>query len=315
MKLNNFNLICTLGVGSFGRVHLARSTLNLHYYAIKVMRKLYIVRKGQINHIMNEKHLLEFVNHPFLIKLWGTFQDNNNLYMVMDYVPGGELFTLLQHKKIFPERAAKFYAAEIFLALRYLHYNNIVYRDLKPENLLLDKNGHIKIVDFGFSKHCMSLTWTMCGTPEYVAPEVILGKGSTKAVDWWSFGILIYEMLAGQSPFFSKHHWTMLKRIVQGDVVWPSHFHPHAIDLLQHLLTRDVSRRYGHSFKDEENIQKHAWFGEIDFDAIASKTAFVPYKPRISKEGDAHYFCKYEEPTEPYGLNCLDLYREEFIGF
>jgi protein kinase A len=182
--LADFELLRTLGTGSFGRVHLVQSNHNHRFYAIKVLKKAQVVKMKQVEHTNDERKMLGEVKHPFLITLWGTFQDSRNLYMVMDFVEGGELFSLLRRSGRFPNPVAKFYAAEVTLALEYLHSRNIIYRDLKPENLLLDRHGHLKITDFGFAKRVPDKTWTLCGTPDYLAPEVVSNKGYNKSVDW-----------------------------------------------------------------------------------------------------------------------------------
>lgn len=194
-KLSDFEFLRTLGTGSFGRVHLVRSAHNKRYYAIKVLRKAHVVKMKQVEHANNEHSVLSMVRHPFLINLWGTFQDNSFLFMVMDFVPGGELFTLLRHSRRFPAPVAKFYTAEVALAIDFLHQNDIIYRDLKPENILIGADGHLKIIDFGFAKHTRDMCWTLCGTPDYLAPEVISSRGYNKSVDWWSLGVLLFEML------------------------------------------------------------------------------------------------------------------------
>ena len=168
LKLDDFSISRTLGTGSFGRVHLIQSKVNARFYAMKVLKKTEVIRLKQVEHTNNEKHILESVAHPFLVNMWGTFQDSNNLYMVMDYVPGGELFSVLRRSQRFPDHVAKFYAAEVILAIEYLHSKDMIYRDLKPENLLLDAQGHIKITDFGFAKYVPDITWTLCGTPDYL---------------------------------------------------------------------------------------------------------------------------------------------------
>ena len=198
--LGDFDILRTLGTGSFGRVHLVQSKHNQRFYAIKVLKKAQVVKMKQVEHTNDERRMLSDVKHPFLITLWGTFQDIKNLYMVMDFVEGGELFSLLRKSgvsaslwwrprmltttKRFPNPVAKFYAAETTLAIEYLHSKNIIYRDLKPENLLLDRHGHLKITDFGFAKRVPDKTWTLCGTPDYLAPEVVSNKGYNKSVDW-----------------------------------------------------------------------------------------------------------------------------------
>ena len=209
-SLTDFTLQRTLGTGSFGRVHLVQSNHNQRYYAIKVLKKAQVVKMKQVEHTNDERRMLQKCKHAFLVTLWGTFQDSKNLYMVMDFVEGGELFSLLRKsqvgdidffayyyqfysfqeymssrdKKRFPNPVAKFYAAEVTLALDYLHSQHIIYRDLKPENLLLDRHGHLKITDFGFAKEVPDITWTLCGTPDYLAPEVVNSKGYNKSVDW-----------------------------------------------------------------------------------------------------------------------------------
>ena len=212
--LSDFNFIRTLGTGSFGRVHLVRSCHNTRFYAIKVLNKERVVRMKQVEHTNSEREMLERVRHPFLVNLWGTFKDAKNLYMVMDFVSGGELFSLLRKSQVsnmfvsirktlsslcylqrFPDPVAKFFAAEVALALDYLHSLDIIYRDLKPENLLLAADGHVKVTDFGFAKYVPDITWTLCGTPDYLAPEVVQSKGYNKSVDWYALGVLIFEML------------------------------------------------------------------------------------------------------------------------
>jgi hypothetical protein len=182
--LADFTISRTLGTGSFGRVHLVQSKHNQRFYAVKVLKKQQVVKMKQVEHTNDERKMLQRCRFPFLITLWGTWQDSRNLYMVMDFIEGGELFSLLRKSQRFPNPVAKFYAAEVTLALDYLHSMNIIYRDLKPENLLLDRHGHIKITDFGFAKEVPDITWTLCGTPDYLAPEVVASKGYNKSVDW-----------------------------------------------------------------------------------------------------------------------------------
>lgn len=196
LSLEDFDIKQTVGTGSFARVHVAKSKANGKYYAIKAIDKKDLLSRRQVEHVHNEREVLSIVSHPFLIKFWGTFQSETHVFFVMDYVPGGELFRLIKNKKL-KEEEARFYIAEVTLAIEYLHSINVAYRDLKPENILLDQRGHVKITDFGFAKQVKDVTWTVCGTPDYLAPEIIRSKGYTKAVDWWGLGVLIFELLAG----------------------------------------------------------------------------------------------------------------------
>jgi len=224
----------TLGTGTFGRVRMV--TYNYKkpmYYALKMLKKSEIIRLKQVEHIKSEKSILSQINHPFIVVLYASFQDENSLFMLMEYIIGGELFSQLRKVGRFSNDTSRFYAAEIVLALEYLHSKNIVYRDLKPENLLIDKDGHMKITDFGFAKVVEDRTWTLCGTPEYLAPEIIQSKGHGKAVDWWALGILIYEMLAGYPPFYDENPFGIYQKILAGKIEFPRHFDPNAKDLVK----------------------------------------------------------------------------------
>ncbi|CAG8552700.1 2283_t:CDS:2 [Diversispora eburnea] len=286
LMLSDFNTCRTLGTGSFGRVHLVQSKYNNKFYAMKVLKKSEVVRLKQVEHTNNEKNILEQVNHTFLINLWGTFQDCSNLYMIMDYVVGGELFTVLRKTQRFPDHVAKFYAAEVILAFEYLHSKDMIYRDLKPENLLLDNTGHIKLTDFGFAKHVPDITWTLCGTPDYLAPEIIQSKGYGKAVDWYSLGVLIFEMLAGYPPFYDEDHMKLYEKILAGKIKYPSFFDVMAKDLLKRLLTSDLSKRYGNLKGGSADIKNHGWFKGVDWERLARREVTAPYIPHFSGEGD-----------------------------
>ncbi|KAG0204546.1 cAMP-dependent protein kinase catalytic subunit [Mortierella sp. GBA30] len=302
-NLDDFRIHRTLGTGSFGRVHLVQSRFNSRFYAMKVLKKTEVVRLKQVEHTNNEKMILERVEHPFLINMWGTFQDVRNLYMVMDYVVGGELFSVLRKSQRFPEHVARFYTCEVLLALEYLHSHAVIYRDLKPENLLLDSMGHIKITDFGFAKHVpQNMTWTLCGTPDYLAPEIIQSKGYGKAVDWWSMGVLMFEMCAGFPPFFDEDHIKLYGKIMAGKVRYPPHFQPALKDLLKRLLTADLTKRYGNLRGGATDIKNHPWFEGVNWDMVYSRQIEAPYRPTIMGEGDASNFDDYPEDAEQYGV-------------
>ncbi|KAI1074702.1 Pkinase-domain-containing protein [Whalleya microplaca] len=316
-SLGDFDLLRTLGTGSFGRVHLVQSKHNQRFYAIKVLKKAQVVKMKQVEHTNDERRMLGEVKHPFLITLWGTFQDPRNLYMVMDFVEGGELFSLLRKSGRFPNPVAKFYAAEVTLALEYLHSRNIIYRDLKPENLLLDRHGHLKITDFGFAKRVPDKTWTLCGTPDYLAPEVVSNKGYNKSVDWWSLGILIYEMLCGYTPFWdSGSPMKIYENILRGKVKYPPYIHPDAQNLLELLITPDLTKRLGNLYGGPSDVKTHPWFAEVTWDRLSRKDIDAPYTPPVKAgAGDASQFDRYPEETEKYGQQGGDEYGYLFPDF
>ncbi|KAJ4170025.1 cAMP-dependent protein kinase catalytic subunit [Fusarium falciforme] len=297
-SLGDFDILRTLGTGSFGRVHLVQSKHNQRFYAVKVLKKAQVVKMKQVEHTNDERRMLADVKHPFLITLWGTFQDIKNLYMVMDFVEGGELFSLLRKSGV-----AKFYAAEVTLALEYLHSKNVIYRDLKPENLLLDRHGHLKITDFGFAKRVPDKTWTLCGTPDYLAPEVVSNKGYNKSVDWWSLGILIYEMLCGYTPFWdSGSPMKIYENILKGKVKYPAYVNADAQNLLERLITADLTKRLGNLYGGPADVKNHPWFAEVTWDRLARKDIDAPYTPPVKAgAGDASQFDRYPEDPEKYG--------------
>ncbi|RSM09271.1 cAMP-dependent protein kinase type 1 [Fusarium ambrosium] len=302
-SLGDFDILRTLGTGSFGRVHLVQSKHNQRFYAVKVLKKAQVVKMKQVEHTNDERRMLADVKHPFLITLWGTFQDTKNLYMVMDFVEGGELFSLLRKSGRFPNPVAKFYAAEVTLALEYLHSKNVIYRDLKPENLLLDRHGHLKITDFGFAKRVPDKTWTLCGTPDYLAPEVVSNKGYNKSVDWWSLGILIYEMLCGYTPFWdSGSPMKIYENILKGKVKYPAYVNADAQNLLERLITADLTKRLGNLYGGPGDVKNHPWFAEVTWDRLARKDIDAPYTPPVKAgAGDASQFDRYPEDPEKYG--------------
>ncbi|KAK0938917.1 cAMP-dependent protein kinase catalytic subunit [Friedmanniomyces endolithicus] len=315
--LTDFQISRTLGTGSFGRVHLVQSKHNQRFYAVKVLKKQQVVKMKQVEHTNDERRMLQRCRHPFLITLWGTWQDSKNLYMVMDFIEGGELFSLLRKSQRFPNPVAKFYAAEVTLAIDYLHSMNIIYRDLKPENLLLDRHGHVKITDFGFAKEVPDITWTLCGTPDYLAPEVVSSKGYNKSVDWWSLGILIFEMLAGFTPFWdSGSPLKIYENILKGRVKYPPYIHPDAQDLLGKLITADLTKRLGNLHGGSKDVMTHPWFAEVTWERLAKKDIDAPYVPPVQGGvGDSSLFDKYPEETEAYGQSGEDQYGKMFLDF
>ena len=245
LNLSHFKSMKVIGKGSFGTISLGIHIPSNNCFAIKQLKKADMMKAKQIDHLRNEIYILNALKHPFIIRLYGVVQDSRYISLIIDYIPGGELFTILRETGRFGKPESIFYAANVVLAFQYLHSYNIVYRDLKPENLIIDVDGYLKLTDFGFAKIVTNRTYTLCGTPEYVAPEIIRCKGHGKEVDWWALGILMYEMLVGIDPFNANSPMETFKRILTADVVFPSKFYKDAKSLIKHLLNKDISKRYG----------------------------------------------------------------------
>ncbi|KAF4655331.1 hypothetical protein FOZ61_007638 [Perkinsus olseni] len=317
-RLEDFDLRATVGTGTFGRVRVVKikGCKDRTPFALKILKKSEVIRLKQIEHVKAEREILEKLSHPFIVNLFTTFRDDKRLFMLMEYVNGGELFSHLRKEGRLPNEEARFYAAEIVLAFQYMHSLDVVYRDLKPENLLIDFEGHIKITDFGFAKVVTDRTWTLCGTPEYLAPEIIQSKGHGKAVDWWALGILIFEMLAGYPPFYDDNPFGIYQKILLGRIDFPKHFDSKAKDLVRHLLARDRVKRYGCLRDGVEDIKRHKWFKGIDWDAAFDRELPAPFIPQVRGPDDTSMFDRYPESTENSSPSIIGAeYEDAFRDF
>ncbi|KAF5297699.1 hypothetical protein FQA39_LY12030 [Lamprigera yunnana] len=310
VSISDFEKYRTLGTGAFGRVILAKEKSSHKYYAIKILKKTKIVRLKQVQHTVYEKKVLTSINFPFAIIMEYVFKDNSYIYFVLPFITGGEMYTHLRRKRKFDENLSKFYAAQVVLTLEYLHHLDLLYRDLKPENILIDCEGYIKITDFGFCKLVKGRTWTLCGTPEYLAPEIILSKGYGSSADWWSCGVLIYEMVAGYSPFYASDSMMIYEKIVSGKYKFAQHFSSELRDLLHNILQLDLTRRYGNLKNGTVDIKTHMWFKDINWLHIYYRKVEPPYIPSCKSLGDTSNFDTFEE--EPLNVLSVDEYKKEF---
>jgi len=282
ISIDSFDLLKVLGRGSFGKVMLVKHKETQQIYAMKILKKAMLVARQQVDHTKAERDILENIQHPFLMGLRYAFQTPSKLYMVMDYFKGGELFYHLKNKRRFSEAEAKIFVAEVALALGKLHSHNYIYRDLKPENILMDDKGHICITDFGLSKDISQGEATsFCGTPEYLAPEILKGGAHGKPVDWWSLGILLYELTVGIPPFYSQNVNEMYHKIQHGALRFPPFLTEECRELIIGLLNRNPDERLGSATGDVENIKAHAFFKDIDFEKLMKKELEPPYKPKV----------------------------------
>ena len=309
----------TLGVGAFGRVKLVKLKPSAAQkvgpsapktFALKCLSKKSIVDNGLKNHILNEKSIVSELNHPFILGFHCAMQDEKCIYFLLEVLLGGELFKILRTEQQFPEEWSRFYSASVLLAFCQMHDRKIAYRDLKPENLVMDSNGYLKIVDFGLAKRIEGgKTWTLCGTPDYLAPEIILNEGHDWAVDYWAFGVLIYEMTAGTPPFYSDDVMEVYEKILSGHVNIPSHFSRGLGDLIKKLLKTYQSKRLGRTKGGAGAIMKHNWYSGFDWDALLEKRMKVPILPRVKNAEDASNFDEYPEEDEALLVSYQSHYK------
>jgi serine/threonine protein kinase len=305
--LEDFQILRLLGKGTFGKVLLVRNKIDSKLYAMKVLKKYKLFRTKQIYHTKTEREILEKINHPFIVKLHFAFQTELKLYLITEFMQGGELFYHLKNEKFFNEEKMKNYFCEIFLALEHLHRNKIIYRDLKPENILLDVDGHIKLADFGLSKYFNNQSsspmycsldddsssnisdkaFTLCGTPQYLAPEILTGQGYDRSVDWWSLGVLMYEMLHGHSPFKKRKDRLDFSFDTINIEVKDSRASAEAKDLILSLLKKDPNER----LRDSSTIRLHPFLKNVNWEKIINKKTTPQYIPKLFLQCDEDLSC------------------------
>jgi len=286
--LDDFQLLKVIGKGSYGKVMLVKcEKTGGKVYAMKMLRKENVVKRNQVEHTRAERNVLETATHPFIVNLEFAFQTPKKLYFVLEFASGGELFFHLSRNGRFSEGRSRFYTCELLLAIGHLHSNNTIYRDLKPENVLLDFEGHAKLTDFGLSKEGIEDNFSaksMCGTPEYLAPEILAKKGHGKAVDWYSLGALTYEMLTGLPPFYTKDREKLFDRIRRGELSYPTYVTAQAKDMLTKMLLRDPDQRLGGGAGGQEDIKRAPFFSGIDWAAVYAKQIAPPFTPSGSAD-------------------------------
>jgi len=324
ISIDDFNLLKVLGRGAFGKVMMVEKKDTKQIYAIKSLRKEELIDKDQIEHTRTEKSILENVNHPFLVGLEWAFQTPEKIFFVMQFMRGGELFQHLKNSKRFPEARARFYVAIIASAIGHLHSQDIIYRDLKPENILMDDVGYVYLTDFGMAKFLKkdTLAMSFCGTPEYLAPEIITGEGHAKEADWWSLGILAYETMFGIPPFYHQNQSTMYELIKDSKLKFPPlpEVSEEGKDFIKCLLVRDPKKRIG-TTKDFEEIKNHKWFKDLDWDQLHAQKVEAPFKPKIAGDNFLDNFDEEftkEDPINSYvgtNMDLLNRYQKEFADF
>uniref|UniRef100_A0A8C6KVE6 Protein kinase N3 n=1 Tax=Nothobranchius furzeri TaxID=105023 RepID=A0A8C6KVE6_NOTFU len=326
MLMDDFRLISVLGRGHFGKVLLAEFKKTGRLFAIKALKKRDIVTRGEVDSLMSEKRIFEMINasrHPFLVNLHGCFQTSDHVCFVMEYLAGGDLMIHI-HNDVFSEAQTRFYSACVLLGLEFLHLNKIIYRDLKLDNLLMDADGFVKITDFGLCKEGVGhgdQTSTFCGTPEFLAPEVLTDESYTRAVDWWGLGVLVYEMLVGESPFPGEDEEEVFDSIVNNDVQYPTSLHPDAVSIMQKLLKKNPLKRLGAGERDAKEVKGEKFFQPIDWEALTTKKLKPPFLPSIKDSTDVSNFDSdftqlqpvLSPPSKPFSLSAEQ--QEAFADF
>lgn len=280
-EMGDLEKLRVLGEGAFGKVNLVKHKPDGKLYALKAQSKAFIVENSQQEHLMTEYEIMRSLNHVLIVKCYQAFQDSRYIYFLMNLLPGGELMDLLDSKKKFPEAWTKFYGASVVAGFSCIHAEKIAYRDLKPENLVLDEAGYCNIIDFGLAKKCdKGKTWTFCGTPDYLAPEIIRGKGHDWGVDYWGLGVFFYELTHGYPPFYANDPTNTARKIIKGVFPMPSNFSKPLGDIIKKLLV-EQNKRLGRTQGGCDAIMSHPWFSGFDWDELLTRKMAVPFKPNL----------------------------------
>jgi len=291
-KLQDFEISDTVGTGTFGRVKICwHPQIPGRTFALKKITKRKVLKLKQEKHLQSERRIMSCIDHPFIVTLYRSFQQSSHIFMLLEFAPGGEIFSRLRKAGRFSKEYVKFYAGQIVLVFQFLHSKGIAYRDLKPENLLLAPNGYLKVVDFGFAK-CLknNETWTLCGTAEYLAPEIIQSTGHGLGVDWWALGVLIYEMMAGRPPFCDESHFGIYQRVLTGKIDFTRNMDDPTRSVVTALLQPDQTSRLGCLAHGAADLKWHKFFRGVDWNALHSQTINAPIVPEVSSERDTQYF-------------------------
>lgn len=300
LSIESFDMGKTVGTGSFGRVRFVTQKETGNFYALKILKKSAIIKMKQVEHVIQEKNILKMLRHPFTVNLFGLFSCDRYLYLALEYVCGGEFFSHLRKRGRFSNHVARFFAAQITSIFECCHSQDIIYRDLKPENILLARDGYLKLADFGFAKIVPHRTYTLCGTPEYIAPEILMNKGHGKPVDWWTLGILIYEMVCGYPPFQSETENPMgiYQKVLGGHITFPHYFYRQCKNLVKNLLNGDYRLRFGCMKNGSRDVTRCSWFKSIKWVRLLEKRYISPYKPEVKSSWDTSNFEVYPDSTE-----------------